>query len=64
MERLTGGLQYCRSEGCTETVHPEDYPNHYPFCDLHKKRNESYHEWRLEQKKLEDLGEEIKRALT
>lgn len=59
MEKLTGGLRYCLQEGCEETVHPEDAPGYFPYCDRHIRRNTAYHQWWAEIKSGRAIGEEI-----
>ncbi len=46
--KVLGSLKYCRMEECTETVHREDSPTHYPCCDRHKNANEAFWEFRNE----------------
>jgi endogenous inhibitor of DNA gyrase (YacG/DUF329 family) len=64
MERLTGGLEYCRHDGCMETVHREDYPGYYPFCDIHIARNKTIQEWPAELNRVKLLGREVTEVLT
>lgn len=58
-EKLTGGLKYCRMEECTNTVHREDAPSHYPCCDKHKEVNKAYWEIEAERRYYEQLNKEL-----
>jgi len=59
MEELIGGLEYCKCEGCTETVFFEDAPDFYPFCDTHTTMNKSYYIYRQEQKAIREIRKEL-----
>lgn len=56
---ILGGCIYCLEEGCTEAVHREDAPTHFPFCDRHNRRATAYHEYMKERRYVEQMHEEV-----
>jgi hypothetical protein len=59
MKKLTGGLKYCRMEGCENLTHPEDAPGEYPFCQFHPEANKSFWEMQKEKRHHEAINKEL-----
>ncbi len=56
---IQGGCYYCLEKDCLESVHPEDAPSYFPFCDRHNKRAPAYHEYMAERMYVKKMSETV-----